>query len=269
MARQISDKLKSQYGYDPGTYGAANMQRNSDKFLVRLDYNISDKHRLSLRDKYVTGYADDLECSANILNFGNQGFRHSRRTNSLVAELKSTLSNHVSNQLIVGRNTVSENRIYDGRIFPHLEINYNTSTSIFAGTYREAAAQQYAQLDQYIANDVYLSTRRGTYAERNAARTPWTQQLDLRLIAKVPPTKTGSQRLEVSFDFINLGNLLNREWGLQYFVPNFNNLGYALMDFVRIDAVKNQPVYQFRNPTSTPSINSRWQGQVGVRYVFN
>lgn len=54
------------------------------------------------------------------------------------------------------------------------------------------------------------STRRGTYAERNAAHTPWTQRLDLLLIAKTPLTKTGSQRLEVSFDFINLGNLLNR-----------------------------------------------------------
>ena len=107
----------------------------------------------------------------------------------------------------------------------------------------------------------------------SALLAPPRCQLDLRLIAKVPLTETGSQRLEVSFDFINLGNLLNREWGLQYFVPNINNSGYALLDFVRIDAAKNQPVYQFRNPTSTPwqtdPINSRWQGQVGVRYVFN
>ena len=89
----------------------------------------------------------------------------------------------------------------------------------------------------------------------------------------MPLGKTNSQRLEVSFDFINLGNLLNREWGLLYFVPNLNNSGYALLDFVKIDAAKNQPVFQFRNPTSTPwqtdPINSRWQGQLGLRYVFN
>ena len=136
-----------------------------------------------------------------------------------------------------------------------------------------SARQQYDQLAQCIANDAYLSTRRGTYAECNAARTPWTQQLDLRLIAKVPLTKTGSQHLEVSFDFINLGNLLNRDWGLLYFVPNLNNSGYALLDFVRIDAAKTQPVYQFHAPTSTPwqtdPIYSRWQGQVGLRYSFN
>ena len=57
----------------------------------------------------------------------------------------------------------------------------------------------------------------------------------------------------------------------QYFVPNTNNSGYALLDFVRIDA--RQPVYQFRNPTDTPRqtdpIAFCWQGQVGLRYSFN
>ena len=134
-----------------------------------------------------------------------------------------------------------------------------------------SAQQQYDQLASYIAKDDYLTGRRGNYAERNAARTPWTQQLDLRLTAKLPLTKAGTQRLEVSFDFINLGNLLNREWGLQYFVPNINNSGYALLDFVRIE--NQRPVYQFKNPTGSPwqtdPINSRWQGQLGLRYSFN
>jgi hypothetical protein len=139
VAQQISTFLQTQYGYDPGTFGAATIQRNSDKFLLRLDYNLSDKHRLIVRDNFVRGFADNLERSANILNFGNQGFRHNSKTNSLVAELKSTLGQQASNQLIVGLNTVAEHRSYEGRIFPHLEINYNTATSIFAGTYREAA----------------------------------------------------------------------------------------------------------------------------------
>jgi hypothetical protein len=133
------------------------------------------------------------------------------------------------------------------------------------------AQQQYDQLARYIAGDDYLAGRRGRYAERNGARTPWTQQLDLRLTAKLPVSKAGTQRLEVSFDFINLGNLLHKDWGLQYFVPNINNSGYALLDFVRIEG--KTPVYQFKNPAGTPwqtdPINSRWQGQLGLRYSFN
>ncbi|NVO84317.1 TonB-dependent receptor [Hymenobacter terrestris] len=719
VAQQVSDFLKSEYGYDPGTFGRASIRRNSDKFLLRFDYNISDKHRLTLRDNYVAGFADNLERSPTVLNYGNQGFRHNSRTNSLVAELKSTFNNRVSNQLIAGYNTVNEDRSYQNRLFPHLEINYNASTIIYAGTYREAAiygssvsttqltdnltifkdkhtltfgtsnelnnieyrfltafngrwqypsvdaflanrpnrvrgvyntenndaafnktqpsadyrvlllsayaqddyrptdrlslqlglrldmqlhpdkipvnpavarnpefaqyqnkfggvpqfnprlsfnyqlneantvqvrggsglftgripfvwyayahyvsgnrynnidfrptgalpiaedlsalqsvqpgiaeinlvdndfklprdwkstlafdvklpydftftveglyskvvagmlfqsinfkdakstfagadnrpyftntgsaakidpaftnvfvmrntdqgynynatftlskriqnrleayagysygqskdlvngvrvspaanyewnqslvanspalaysnfdlrhkfignvyynlnvrrvnlgaslvyiarsgspfsfvyegdvnrdgsakndllfiprspedivlapitgsapvsaAQQYDQLDQYIKNSPYLSGRRGSYAERNAARTPWVQQLDLRLTAKLPLTQAGTQRLEITLDVLNLGNLLSNDWGRQYFVPNINNSGYALLNFLRIE--NNKPVYQFKEPTSTPwqtdPINSRWQGQLGLRYSFN
>ena len=133
------------------------------------------------------------------------------------------------------------------------------------------AQQQYNQLAKYIDGDEYLAGRRGSYAKRNGARTPWTQQLDLRLTAKLSVSKVGLQRLEVSLDIINLGNLLNKEWGRQYFVPNIDNSGYALLDFVRIE--NKQPLYQFKNPAGTPwqtdPINSRWQGQLGVRYSFN
>ncbi|GAA4360958.1 carboxypeptidase regulatory-like domain-containing protein [Hymenobacter saemangeumensis] len=162
VAQQISTVLRERYGYDPGTFGAASIQRSSDKFLLRLDYNLSDKHRLSLRDNFVTGFADNLERSPIVLNFGNQGFRHHSRTNSLVGELKSTFSSQLSNQLIVGLNTVDEHRSYEGRLFPHLEINYNTSTSIFAGTYREAAVYGSSLSTTQLTDNLTLFRNRHT-----------------------------------------------------------------------------------------------------------
>ena len=90
---------------------------------------------------------------------------------------------------------------------------------------------------------------------------------------RLPRPKAGTQRLEVSCDFLNLGNLPHRDGGLQSVGPNSNNAGYALLDCVRRDAAANQPGFQFRNPSSTPwqtdPINSRGQGQVGVRYSFD
>ena len=94
-----------------------------------------------------------------------------------------------------------------------------------------------------------------------------------RPAARLPRPKTGTQRLDVSCDFLNLGNLLHRDGSLQYVGPNSNNAGYAPLGCVRRDAAANQPGFQFRNPSSTPwqtdPISSRWQGQVGVRYSFN
>ena len=94
-----------------------------------------------------------------------------------MAELKSTFNSQVSNQLIVGFNTVNENRSYQGRLFPHLEINYNTSTSIYAGTYREAAVYGSSlSTTQLTDNLTFFKNRHtltfGTTNELNNIRVP-------------------------------------------------------------------------------------------------
>ncbi|WP_459211668.1 TonB-dependent receptor [Aquimarina rhabdastrellae] len=139
VVTQISDRLRDKYNYDTGTFTDASLQRNSTKFFARLDYNISEKHKLSVRNNYVNSFADNLEWNTNFFNFGSQGYRHKSVANSLVADLKSTLNNNTNNTLTVGYNRVEENRDFDGEVFPHLEIIYNGTNTIFAGTYREAS----------------------------------------------------------------------------------------------------------------------------------
>ena len=48
------------------------------------------------------------------------------------------------------------------------------------GNVVKTAAQQWAELDAFIANDEYLSSRRGDYAERNMSRTPFENIIDLK-----------------------------------------------------------------------------------------
>ncbi|WP_196894510.1 TonB-dependent receptor [Aureivirga marina] len=134
----ISQKLINDYGYDPGTYTDANIKTASSKLFARLDYNISDVHKLTVRNNFVKSYADNLEWNASVFNFGNQGYRHESIANSLALELKSNFSNGISNVFSFGYNKVKEDRNFDGRIFPHIDISEN-SNSIFAGTYREAS----------------------------------------------------------------------------------------------------------------------------------
>ncbi len=135
---QIHQKLINDYGYDPGTYTDANIKTASSKLFTRLDYNISDVHKLTVRNNFVKSYADNLEWNASVFNFGNQGYRHESIANSLALELKSNFSNGISNVFSFGYNKVKEDRNFDGRIFPHVDISDN-SNSIFAGTYREAS----------------------------------------------------------------------------------------------------------------------------------
>ncbi|WP_158596915.1 TonB-dependent receptor [Aquimarina sp. BL5] len=135
----ISDRLISEYNYDPGSFTNASIKTASTKIFARLDYNLSDQHKITLRNNYVNSFADNLEWSSSIFNFGNQGYRHNSIANSLALELKSNLSNGITNQLTLGYNTVKEDRDFDGRVFPHIQIASNSSNRIFAGTYREAS----------------------------------------------------------------------------------------------------------------------------------
>ncbi len=132
------------------------------------------------------------------------------------------------------------------------------------------ADQQYQQLDAYINQDKYLSQHRGGYTARNGALSPWYTQLDAKFMQDFAVATSGGKKntLQLSFDILNLGNLLNKNWGNRQLVGNNRLLetGYAA-------ANPDTPVYTFRGGSQTyftdTSLASRWRAQVGVRYIFD
>jgi hypothetical protein len=133
-----------------------------------------------------------------------------------------------------------------------------------------SVADQWASLDAFISNDKYLSSRRGQYTERNGARMPWQHQFDLRIMQDLGTVFKGSKNaLQISLDVINVGNLLNKAWGRQYFLGNNAS---TLVNYNYNAATGGN--YTFRAPTDNvayqvSSFDSRWQAQIGIRYLFN
>jgi hypothetical protein len=163
------------------------------------------------------------------------------------------------------------------------EINLSPITTTVNGSaVVYSAAQQWTDLNNFISQDKYLSKHRGEYAERNGASFPWQHRIDVKLIQDVF-TNIGENRntLQFSVDVFNIGNLLNRNWGA--FPTTFKN---NPLNYIGYNA-SNQPIYTFgyfANPTAaapagttltdtfranTGSISSRWQVQLGLRYIFN
>lgn len=145
----------------------------------------------------------------------------------------------------------------------------NTDATVYT------AAQQWADLDAYINQDKYLSERRGQYAERNGAERPWLGQLDFRLLQDFFIDVKGKRNtLQLSVDIFNFGNMINSDWG----VVKLENRS-SLLTFRGYDANRT-PIYQYpylNSTTKTPlretfrdnlGLGSRWQMQVGVRYIF-
>ncbi len=135
----IRNRLLNVYNYDPGAFENANLQTASTKLFTRFDYNLSEVHKLTLRNNYIRSFADNLEWNSTFFNFGNQGYRHNSVANSLALEVKSNFKNGVTNKLSIGYNIVKEDRDFDGRVFPHIQIATSSASRIFAGTYREAS----------------------------------------------------------------------------------------------------------------------------------
>lgn len=146
------------------------------------------------------------------------------------------------------------------------------------------AAQQWNDLNNLIENDPYLKSRRGQYAERNGLRTPWNQELDMKLMHEFKLSKTDrSKTLQISFDVFNVMNLLNNSWGHITFVTNVNNYTVNLLTFAKdangVAPARPSsgylPTFNFNRPTglsghyyTVDPINSRWQGQLGVKFNF-
>jgi hypothetical protein len=179
-------------------------------------------------------------------------------------------------------------RSRDEIVLRDLTYTDNSRNTVFTYT----ADQQYRDLDSYINSDKYLSQRRGQYAERNGAELPWLHQVDMKLIQDIF-TNIGENRntLQLSLDVFNIGNLLNRNWGIlrtnnranlltfqgytsdmrpAFTFPYLTNpvVGNAVGTVPGTVTTQGVPLSDaFRN--NVTSISSRWQLQIGVRYLFN
>ncbi len=149
----VRNRLLTTYEYDPGAFQSADLRTGSTKIFARIDYNISEKHKLTIRNNYVNSFADNLEWNSTFFNFGNQGYQHSSMANSMALELKSNFDNGATNQLTFGVNSVKEDRDFDGRVFPHIQIATSSAGRIFGGTYREASVYNTNFVTLQLANN--------------------------------------------------------------------------------------------------------------------
>ncbi len=129
---QLTNYLNSEYGYDPGGYLNNATTRTTDRFLLKLDWNIDPKNSLSARYSYVKGVEEDVNRPNNTtLPFANAGVFFPSTTNSATVELKSTLSDNLFNKLVVGVTTVRDDRDILGDPFPRVQAQDGNATVIF------------------------------------------------------------------------------------------------------------------------------------------
>ncbi len=228
--------------------------------LNDLDMGYSDfdmKHRITAFVSYSKEYFNHLKTSISMFYNGQSGMPYSYIYNDW-------------------RDLNNDGETYNSLIYIPEEagdINLIEYTDYEGNTV--TAAEQWEALDEFIENDDYLSEHRGEYAERNAARTPFEHKIDLKIAQDLFANIGGRDHtLQLTIDIFNFTNLLNKDWGRLYYIPYGTN---SIIDFEGFEADGTTPQFTFDapderidmfSPDDSGIISSRWQAQIGLRYIF-
>ena len=135
---KIADKLRNDYDYDPGSFtdypgGVDNM-----KILARVDWNISQAHKLSIRyNNTINNQWNAPNGNSCDDNFRNKDYNrasavsqpfsynmYSQQNNiwSVAGELNSRFTDRIANRLIGTYTSINDQRGSNSDYFPHIDI---------------------------------------------------------------------------------------------------------------------------------------------------
>ena len=100
MAEAMIRHYEENYGIS-GTGESFSQHQVTDRAvnaMARIDWNISDAHKFMLRYQFMDAYADQYDSGSYEYTFNNSSYRQSNRTNTLVAELNSRITDEVFNE---------------------------------------------------------------------------------------------------------------------------------------------------------------------------
>ncbi len=175
-----------------------------------------------------------------------------------------------TNDLIYIPNSAGEMNFQQYCVGPTGSVVTNCATATKTFT----VADQQTAWEAYIAQDKYLSSRRGKYAERNAVFLPILFRTDLGLTQEIFQNVGGKRNtLSVRFDVLNLDNLINKKWGSGQrivsttpLLPQAPDANGALLYRLRNIGTNLLPASTYQH---TAGSNDVWRMQLGLRYTFN
>ncbi|HEU4552254.1 MAG TPA: TonB-dependent receptor [Chitinophaga sp.] len=154
--KDLSDFLKNEsqhpgWSYDPGAYNGIDIPKVANSVFARIDWNINDKNKLTIRHSFVKGHNLIISDSRTAMSFLNNGYQFNSTNNSSVIELSTNISSRYSNMLRLTYNATRDNRSTPGNPFPAVSISENGATYRF-GTEFSSQANRLDQ-DNYTITD--------------------------------------------------------------------------------------------------------------------
>lgn len=304
------DNSAGSRGMQDGQFGArvkANRPSDIGDVLVARNTNKGKSQQLTLgfnkpmlRDwawsaAYTYTYATEvspLTSSQNTSNWGNTPTFQANQ--ELAYDSRYAIRDRITGTLewkhnFFGDNATRIGLVYEGRSGrPYSAIFFNDANGDGATTndlfyvpkgpgdviFTGGEAMEKAFFD-FLAQNPDLAMYQGSVVPANALRTGWINSFDLRISQEIPGFWDG-HKAELTLDVMNIGNLIDKDWGLVDDYGFFSTQRVA--NYAGIDPTTGKYVYTFTGGDSSAIQEnnndkgntgiSRWSVQVGFKYKF-
>lgn len=274
LTKNFSNGLSGMFAYtfteakdltsNPGSAAASAFSSNTSVYSLNnpgLSWsNFATPHKLIGNVSYRVEYAKNL---ATTISLVYQGYQQGRWSYTYSNDLNG---DGFSSDLMYVPNSGSE---------------LTFANVVVGGVVTMTAADQANAFWNYVNNNEYLSSKKGTYAGRFGEVRPWLHRFDMKLLQDIF-TNFGSERkytLQLSLDVLNAGNLLNDSWGTYTYNPlaSFDNV--RPLSVVSRGSATSAPTFRL-NATSLDdfakkttlsnsiSTSSTWGALLGIRLIF-
>lgn len=244
-AKSLTDGNSSQaysgWKYNPTYFGDANPQLSWSMFDVR--------NRIVASVSYSKDYGRNFGTSVSIFYNGQTGGRY-----SLVYNNDLNGDGFYNNDLLYIPTDAERGQMV---FTDYVDANKKVIT----------AAQQMEAFGKWIDGNDELKSSKGSPLKRNQLVLPFEHHFDFHIAQNFYMNVSGRRHtLQLNFDIQNVGNLLNKNWGLY----RQTSTGFDLTPVVA-KVAGGKATYEFRDPgkmVSTVDLTSRWHAQIGLRYIF-
>lgn len=140
----LSSYLQTNFGYTTGPFQDYADETPSQRFLVRADYNLNDRNKLSVRYNQLDSETDVLASTSSSLGFGgrngnlsalnfqNSNYKILENIRTFSSEWNSVIGADMANNLLLSYTHHDESRGSRGSVFPMVDIlNSGTTYTTF------------------------------------------------------------------------------------------------------------------------------------------
>lgn len=289
---QIRQIALERWNYDAGSFDRFISRNNTLNLTARLDWNISEKHKLQLRHNYTNAFLDrNVNRDARRFSMGSQANEFTSINNQTVMQLNSLLSEQSANELRVSFTQTNDERVLGTRPFPQVQIQMAGGVNVLLGPERNSQANALDQTQLAITDDftMFLGDHTITLGTHN--ELSWFNNLfipdfygsyqfpsveDFRLgqanlyqVSYANEAVVGSNAMpRPEFSIMQFGLYAMDEWnvteqlrltgGLRIDVPVFPDQPYENPAFAA--------AFPGRNTSSVPSSALLWSPRIGFNF---